>query len=138
MLDKYNFKVRSRIIWLLELFSFPFFLFQRGKLQRQALVEDLHMKWRQLISENLVRATAVVYFCLLLPCFLILMLQFALDAIVVIYHLSPCHLQPRTPLEPCEWLNKLLMDIWPNFIEPKLSYKFSSIVEVRIRLNRRF
>lgn len=57
---------------------------------------------------------------------------------VVISLLSPCHLQPRTPLEPCEWLNKLLMDIWPNFIEPKLSFKFSSIVEVRIRLNRRF
>lgn len=24
-------------------------------------------------------------------------------------------------MEPCEWLNKLLMDIWPNYIEPKLN-----------------
>lgn len=40
---------------------------------------------------------------------------------------------PTTPLEHCEWLNKLLIEIWPNFINPKLSLKFSSIVERRIK-----
>ncbi|KAK1301656.1 hypothetical protein QJS10_CPB12g00356 [Acorus calamus] len=40
---------------------------------------------------------------------------------------------PVTPLEPCEWLNKLLMEVWPNYMDPKLSKKFSSIVERRLR-----
>ncbi|KAK1268168.1 hypothetical protein QJS04_geneDACA017663 [Acorus gramineus] len=40
---------------------------------------------------------------------------------------------PVTPLEPCEWLNKLLMEVWPNYMDPKLSNKFSSIVERRLR-----
>lgn len=40
---------------------------------------------------------------------------------------------PTTPLEHCEWLNKLLIEIWPNFISPKLSLKFSSIVEKRLK-----
>ncbi|GMP84415.1 hypothetical protein CsSME_00037955 [Camellia sinensis var. sinensis] len=38
-------------------------------------------------------------------------------------------IQPGTPLEHCEWLNKLSMEIWPNYIHPKLSTRFSSIVE---------
>jgi len=40
--------------------------------------------------------------------------------------------QPVTPLEHCEWLNKLLMEIWPNYINPKLSMRFSSMVEVTV------
>lgn len=40
---------------------------------------------------------------------------------------------PMTPLEHCEWLNKLLIEVWPNFISPKLSLKFSSIVEKRLK-----
>ncbi|KAE9463915.1 hypothetical protein C3L33_04205, partial [Rhododendron williamsianum] len=40
------------------------------------------------------------------------------------------HTAPVTPLEHCEWLNKLLMDIWPNYINPKLCLRFSSIVEL--------
>ncbi|CAL5326938.1 unnamed protein product [Camellia sinensis] len=40
---------------------------------------------------------------------------------------------PVTPLEQCEWLNKLLMEIWPNYINPKLCMKFSSIVEKRLK-----
>ncbi|XP_010916384.1 uncharacterized protein [Elaeis guineensis] len=40
---------------------------------------------------------------------------------------------PITPLEPCEWLNKLLMEVWPNFMEPKLSKRFSSIVERHLK-----
>lgn len=40
---------------------------------------------------------------------------------------------PTTPLEHCEWLNKLLIEVWPNFISPKLSLKFSSIVEKRLK-----
>ncbi|KAL8188597.1 hypothetical protein R6Q57_029885 [Mikania cordata] len=38
-----------------------------------------------------------------------------------------------TPLEHCEWLNKLLIEIWPNFIGRKLTLKFSSIVEKRLK-----
>lgn len=41
-------------------------------------------------------------------------------------------LQPVTPLEPCAWLNKILMEVWPNYMEPKLSHKFSSMVEVSL------
>ncbi|XP_047327846.1 extended synaptotagmin-1-like [Impatiens glandulifera] len=40
---------------------------------------------------------------------------------------------PVTPLEHCEWFNKLLNEIWPNFVNPKLSLKFSSIVEERLK-----
>ncbi|KAJ9550563.1 hypothetical protein OSB04_014608 [Centaurea solstitialis] len=40
---------------------------------------------------------------------------------------------PTTPLEHCEWFNKLLIEVWPNFISPKLSLKFSSIVEKRLK-----
>ncbi|KAG6589542.1 Synaptotagmin-5, partial [Cucurbita argyrosperma subsp. sororia] len=43
---------------------------------------------------------------------------------------------PTTPLEHCEWLNKLLTEIWPNYINPKLSSKFSSIVEKRLKHRR--
>ncbi|ERN03977.1 extended synaptotagmin-1 isoform X1 [Amborella trichopoda] len=43
---------------------------------------------------------------------------------------------PFTPLEPCEWLNKLLMEVWPNFLDPKLSKRFSSIVEKRLKLRK--
>ncbi|KAK3023559.1 hypothetical protein RJ639_044209 [Escallonia herrerae] len=40
---------------------------------------------------------------------------------------------PVTPLEQCEWLNKLLMEVWPNYINPKISTRFSSIVEKRLK-----
>ncbi|OMO87138.1 C2 calcium-dependent membrane targeting [Corchorus capsularis] len=40
---------------------------------------------------------------------------------------------PTTPLEHCEWLNKLLMEIWPNYMNPKLSLRFQSIVEKRLK-----
>ncbi|CAI9113565.1 OLC1v1014190C1 [Oldenlandia corymbosa var. corymbosa] len=40
---------------------------------------------------------------------------------------------PMTPLEHCEWLNKLLTEIWPKYIAPKLSLRFSSIVERRLK-----
>lgn len=40
---------------------------------------------------------------------------------------------PITPLEQCEWLNKFLMEVWPNFMCPKLSGRFSSIVEARLK-----
>lgn len=43
---------------------------------------------------------------------------------------STLFLQPITPLEPCEWLNKLFMEVWFNFFEPKLAKRFRSIVEV--------
>lgn len=38
-----------------------------------------------------------------------------------------------TPIEPCEWLNKLLLEVWPNYMEPKLSTRFSSTVERRLK-----
>ncbi|CAI8609236.1 unnamed protein product [Vicia faba] len=37
-----------------------------------------------------------------------------------------------TPLEHCEWLNKLLTEIWPNNFNPKLSSRLKSIVEVKL------
>ncbi|KAL3529277.1 hypothetical protein ACH5RR_008599 [Cinchona calisaya] len=40
---------------------------------------------------------------------------------------------PMTPLEHCEWLNKLLTEVWPKYIGPKLSLRFSSIVEKRLK-----
>ncbi|KAI4365826.1 hypothetical protein MLD38_021779 [Melastoma candidum] len=40
---------------------------------------------------------------------------------------------PVTPLEPCEWMNRLLTEIWSNFLNPKLSRRFSSLVEKRLR-----
>ncbi|CAK9167836.1 unnamed protein product [Ilex paraguariensis] len=43
------------------------------------------------------------------------------------------HTSPVTPLEHCEWLNKLLMEVWLNYISPKLSIRFSSIVEKRLK-----
>ncbi len=41
-------------------------------------------------------------------------------------------LQPTTALEPCEWLNKLLRIVWPNFIEPKLVQKLLSSLQVHL------
>ncbi|KAJ4973199.1 hypothetical protein NE237_006373 [Protea cynaroides] len=38
-----------------------------------------------------------------------------------------------TPLEHCEWLNKLLTEVWYNFINAKLSRKISSSVEKRLK-----
>lgn len=43
------------------------------------------------------------------------------------------HSTPVTPIEPCAWLNKILMEVWPNYMEPKLSHKFSSMVERRLK-----
>ncbi|KAK3225323.1 hypothetical protein Dsin_005185 [Dipteronia sinensis] len=40
---------------------------------------------------------------------------------------------PITPLEHCEWLNKLLMEIWLCHISPKLSIRFSHMVEKRLK-----
>nr|GLL35835.1 synaptotagmin-5-like [Ipomoea trifida] len=38
-----------------------------------------------------------------------------------------------TPLEQCEWLNKLLLEIWENYIGQRLSLKLSYIVERRLK-----
>ncbi|XP_019443304.1 PREDICTED: synaptotagmin-5-like isoform X4 [Lupinus angustifolius] len=43
---------------------------------------------------------------------------------------------PITPLEHCEWLNKLLTEIWPNYFNPRLSLKLSAIVETRLKLRK--
>ncbi|KAH7658486.1 C2 domain-containing protein [Dioscorea alata] len=40
---------------------------------------------------------------------------------------------PTTPLEPCAWLNKLSMEVWPNFMEPRISKRFSALVERRLK-----
>ncbi|XP_074572808.1 tricalbin-1-like [Curcuma longa] len=40
---------------------------------------------------------------------------------------------PTTPLEPCEWLNKLLVGVWPNYMEPRLSKRFFSMVERKLK-----
>lgn len=39
-------------------------------------------------------------------------------------------LQTITPLEHCQWLNKLLSEIWLNYMNKKLSLRFASMVEV--------
>eukprot|EP00250_Pteridium_aquilinum_P006892 c16719_g1_i2 orf=702-3128(-) len=41
--------------------------------------------------------------------------------------------QPLTPLEPCEWLNKLLINLWPNYMEPKLSHRFAAMMMKKIK-----
>uniref|UniRef100_A0A1J3EC76 C2 domain-containing protein n=1 Tax=Noccaea caerulescens TaxID=107243 RepID=A0A1J3EC76_NOCCA len=38
-----------------------------------------------------------------------------------------------TPLEHCQWLNKLLSEIWLNYLNKKLSLRFASMVEKRLR-----
>ncbi|PIN13548.1 putative Ca2+-dependent phospholipid-binding protein [Handroanthus impetiginosus] len=38
-----------------------------------------------------------------------------------------------TPLEHCEWLNKLLLEVWSGYVNPKLSSLFASIVERRLK-----
>ncbi|KAJ1684909.1 hypothetical protein LUZ63_016299 [Rhynchospora breviuscula] len=43
---------------------------------------------------------------------------------------------PTTPLEPCTWTNKLFMEIWPNYFEPKLSRSLFSTVERRLKNKR--
>ncbi|RLM92548.1 synaptotagmin-5 [Panicum miliaceum] len=43
------------------------------------------------------------------------------------------NITPTTPIEPCEWLNKLLTEVWPNYMEPKLSRRFQSTVERRLK-----
>lgn len=40
---------------------------------------------------------------------------------------------PKTPLEPCEWVNKLMTNLWPSYMEPKLSHMFSIIVMKRLK-----
>ncbi|XP_004512919.1 uncharacterized protein [Cicer arietinum] len=46
------------------------------------------------------------------------------------------NVSPITPLEHCEWLNKLLTEIWPNYFNPKLSSRLSDIVEKRLKLRK--
>ncbi|KAM6569103.1 hypothetical protein CsatB_017088 [Cannabis sativa] len=40
---------------------------------------------------------------------------------------------PVTPLEHCEWLNRMVTEVWPNFISPKLSTRFHTIIEKRLK-----
>ncbi|CBI33649.3 unnamed protein product, partial [Vitis vinifera] len=40
---------------------------------------------------------------------------------------------PMTPLEHCEWLKKLLIEVWPNYMNPKFSKRFAAIVEKRVK-----
>ncbi|KVI04450.1 C2 calcium-dependent membrane targeting [Cynara cardunculus var. scolymus] len=77
---------------------------QYGSYRRRILVQDLNKKWKQLILQTSVCS-----------------------------HFLSGFVDPTTPLEHCEWLNKLLIEVWPNFISPKLSLKFSSIVEKRLK-----
>ncbi|KAJ8773029.1 hypothetical protein K2173_028206 [Erythroxylum novogranatense] len=43
---------------------------------------------------------------------------------------------PITPVEHCEWLNKLFLEVWLNYFNPKFSKRFSSMVEKRLRQNK--
>ncbi|KAL5544784.1 hypothetical protein UlMin_008568 [Ulmus minor] len=40
---------------------------------------------------------------------------------------------PITPVEHCEWLNRLFTELWPNFFNPNISRRFSSIIEKRLK-----
>ncbi|KAG5022094.1 hypothetical protein JHK85_018436 [Glycine max] len=44
------------------------------------------------------------------------------------------NVSPITPLEHCEWLNKLLTEVWSNYFNPKFSIRISAIVEERVEL----
>lgn len=33
-------------------------------------------------------------------------------------------------MEQCQWLNRLSAEVWPSYMNPKLSTKFTSVVEV--------
>ncbi|KAK9714101.1 hypothetical protein RND81_06G071700 [Saponaria officinalis] len=43
---------------------------------------------------------------------------------------------PSTALEHCEWLNKLLMEVWLHYIQSKISSKLSYTVERRLKHRR--
>ncbi|XP_049934628.1 synaptotagmin-5 isoform X2 [Nymphaea colorata] len=43
---------------------------------------------------------------------------------------------PTTPLESCQWLNKLLVQVWPNVVAPKLSKHFSAVLQKHIRIRK--
>ncbi|GAB2225393.1 hypothetical protein Droror1_Dr00006185 [Drosera rotundifolia] len=40
---------------------------------------------------------------------------------------------PTTALEHCEWLNMLLLHVWPKYINPALSVRFSHMIEKRLK-----
>ncbi|GFP81834.1 synaptotagmin-5 [Phtheirospermum japonicum] len=77
------------------------------------------------------------------------LLPFAIPVLIVLWAFERCFfslsnwvllvlavwatIQPVTPLEHCEWLNKLLLEVWSNYINPKLSLRFASIVERRLK-----
>lgn len=44
--------------------------------------------------------------------------------------------RPLTPLEPCEWLNKLIINIWPNYMEPKLSHRFAAMMMKKFKAKK--
>lgn len=85
-------------------------------------MEDLNKKWKQVTlqtSVTIYKKQKVL---------------FKFTIISTRGELFSLHMQPTTPLEHCEWLNKLLIEAWPNYIGPKLSLRFSSIVEVSTTL----
>lgn len=100
---------------------------QYGNYQRRIHVEELNKKWNQVILK-----TSVFFLTL---SFLFDNVQFRIYYAVFIFtekYLLEFVIQPITPLEHCEWLNKLLMEVWPRYVSPKLSLRFSQIVEVRL------
>lgn len=101
---------------------------QYGSYQRAILAEDLTRKWKQNVFNASVRlsVTLVLFFTWKLLLHLLHILQDSFDCLCV---------QTITPLEHCQWLNKLLSEIWLNFMNKKLSLRFSSMVEVRFILS---
>ncbi|XP_021736336.1 synaptotagmin-5-like isoform X2 [Chenopodium quinoa] len=45
-------------------------------------------------------------------------------------------ISPTTALEHCEWLNRLLLEVWPSYIHPRISSRFSYIVERRLKYKK--
>lgn len=98
---------------------------QYGSYQRALLAEDLTRKWKQNVFNASVRLSVILVhfsFTWKHSLYCSIFLQDSFDCFCV---------QTITPLEHCQWLNKLLSEIWLNFMNKKLSLRFSSMVEVR-------
>lgn len=97
---------------------------QYGSYQRAILAEDLTRKWKQNVFNASVRISVFLL--------LLFILVISLDVNTITALLG--FLQTTTPLEHCQWLNKLLSEIWLNYLNKKLSLRFASMVEVRFIL----
>lgn len=128
-----------------QLYEILYYFLQYGSFQRQILVEELNKKWKRILSDTSVMSFWIFYFYLffLKPLMVFIVCTVTSNYLILttwtmklidfnIILLSPTY-SPVRHWKHCEWLNKLLTEIWPNHINPKLlSLKFSTIVEVKL------